>query len=105
LPKAARVRPRALDAENDLVTLEEQGNPALLSFQLQLFFATRFRRLAEKTQAKLAALGTINPLRYKGTEQDGSDVYEGEFSKSRAQFRLLFQEDGKIAGVSFNPDP
>jgi len=27
--KAARVRPRALDAENDLVPSEEQGNPAL----------------------------------------------------------------------------
>jgi len=29
LPQAARVRPRALDAENDLVASEEQGNPAL----------------------------------------------------------------------------
>jgi hypothetical protein len=28
LPQAARVRPRALDAENDLVTSKKQGNPA-----------------------------------------------------------------------------
>jgi len=32
LPQAARVRPRALDAENDLVPSEEQGNPAPFLF-------------------------------------------------------------------------
>ena len=67
--------------------------------------ATRSRRMAEKMQAKLAAFGTLNALRYKGTEKDGSDVYEAEFAKGRAQCRLLFQEDGKIAGASFDPVP
>jgi hypothetical protein len=36
LPKAARVRPRALDAENDLVALKEQGNTALLCLEVTL---------------------------------------------------------------------
>jgi hypothetical protein len=43
----------------------------------------------------------LNALRYGGTEQDGSDVYDAEFANGRARFRLLFQEDGKIAGASF----
>jgi poly(3-hydroxybutyrate) depolymerase len=73
--------------------------------QMTSTLATRSRRLAEKAQAKLMAFGTLNALRYKGTEKDGSDVYEAEFAKGRAQFRLLFQEDGKIAGVSFDPVP
>ena len=56
-------------------------------------------------QAKLTAFGTLNALRYKGTEQDGSDVYDAEFAKGRAKFRLIFQEDGKIAGASFDQVP
>ncbi len=67
--------------------------------------ATASQRMAEKMQAKLTAFGTLNALRYKGTEQDGSDVYDAEFANGRAQFRLLFQEDGKIAGASFEPVP
>jgi hypothetical protein len=61
--------------------------------------------MAENMRAKLTAFGTLNALRYKGTGQDGSDVYDAEFAKGRAQFRLRFQEGGKIAGVSFDPVP
>jgi dienelactone hydrolase len=73
--------------------------------QMASTLATTSRRMAEKTQAKLTALGTLNVRRYKGTEQDGSDVYDAEFANGRAQFRLLFQEDGKIAAASFDPVP
>jgi poly(3-hydroxybutyrate) depolymerase len=73
--------------------------------QMTSTLAIRSRRLAEKSQAKLAAFGTLNALRYKGTEQDGSDVFEAEFANGRPQFRLLLQEDGKIASVSMDPVP
>jgi predicted esterase len=73
--------------------------------QMASTLATTARQMAEKTQAKLTAFGPLNALRYKGTEQDGSDVYDAEFAKGRAQFRLLLQEDGKIAGASFDPVP
>jgi poly(3-hydroxybutyrate) depolymerase len=71
--------------------------------QMTATLATASRRMAGEMQAKLTAFGTLNALRYKGTEQDGSDVYDAEFAKGRAQFRLLFQEDGKIARASFDP--
>jgi hypothetical protein len=67
--------------------------------------AAASRQRAEKMQAQFTALGTLNALRYEGTEQDGSDVYDAEFAKGRAQFRLLLQEDGKIAGASFDLGP
>jgi len=73
--------------------------------QMTSTLAAASRRMAETMQAKLTAFGTLNALRYKGTEQDGSDVYDAEFAKGRAQFRVLFQEDGKIAGASFDPVP
>jgi hypothetical protein len=73
--------------------------------QMTSTLATEARPMAEKMQAKLTAFGVLIALRYKGTEQDGSDVYDAEFAKGRAQFRLLFQEDGKIAGASFDPVP
>ena len=73
--------------------------------QMNSALANASRRMAEKMQAKLTALGALEALRYKGTEQDGSDVYDAEFANGRAQFRLLFQEDGKIAGASFDPMP
>jgi hypothetical protein len=52
-----------------------------------------------------AAYVMFDASSHKGTEQDGSDVYDAEFAKGRAQFRLLFQEDGKIAGASFETVP
>jgi poly(3-hydroxybutyrate) depolymerase len=73
--------------------------------QMTSTLAAASQGMAEKIQAKLTAFGTLNSLRYKGTEQDGSDVYDAEFANGRAQLRLLFQEDGKIAGASFEPVP
>ena len=32
-------------------------------------------------------------------------IESAEFAKGQAQFRLLFQEDGKIAGLSFDAEP
>lgn len=66
--------------------------------------ATESRLMAETMKAQLTAFGTLYALRYRGTEQDGSDVYDAEFAKGRAQIRLLSQ-DGKIAGASFDPMP
>ena len=73
--------------------------------QMTLTVAAASRRMTEKMHAKLTAFGALIALRYKGTEQDGSDVYDAEFAKGMAQLRLLLQEDGKIAGVSFEPVP
>jgi poly(3-hydroxybutyrate) depolymerase len=73
--------------------------------QMTSSLAAASQRMAQKMRLKLTAFGTLNALRYQGTEQDGSDVYDAEFAKGRAQFRLLFQEDGKIAGASFDPVP
>jgi poly(3-hydroxybutyrate) depolymerase len=73
--------------------------------QMTSALAAESRQIAEKMQAKLTAFGTLDALRYKGTEQDGSDAFDAEFASGRAQFRVLIQEDGKIAGMSFDPVP
>ncbi len=70
--------------------------------QMTSTLAAASRQHAEKIQAQLVALGTLNALRYRGTEKDGSDVYDAEFANGQAQFRLLFQEDGKIAAACFD---
>ena len=93
----------AANAESTLRRLVSEfsnGTPDYSKMTSRL--ATEARPMAEEMQAKLTAFGTLNALRYKGTEQDGSDVYDAEFAKGRAQFRLLFQEDGKIADASFD---
>jgi poly(3-hydroxybutyrate) depolymerase len=73
--------------------------------QMTSALAAGSRQMAGKVQEKLTEFGALNSLRYKGTEQDGSDVYDAEFAKGRAQLRVLFQEDGEIAGASFEPVP
>jgi poly(3-hydroxybutyrate) depolymerase len=96
----------AANAESTLRRLVSEFSSGTPDYsQMTSTLATASRRMADKMQAKLAVFGTLNALRYKGTEQDGSDVYDAEFANGRAQFRLLFQEDGKIAGASFDPVP
>jgi poly(3-hydroxybutyrate) depolymerase len=96
----------AANAESTLRRLVGEFSTGTIDYsQMTLALADRSRPMAEKVQEKLTAFGSLNTLRYKGTEQDGSDVYDAEFAKGRAQFRLLIQEDGKIAGASFDPIP
>lgn len=96
----------AADAENTLRRLVSSFSSGTPDYsQMTATLAAASRRTADKMQAKLTEFGTLNALRYKGTEQDGSDVYDAEFTNGRAQFRLLIQENGKIAGASFDPAP
>jgi pimeloyl-ACP methyl ester carboxylesterase len=73
--------------------------------QMTSHFAAESRKHADKVRARLTTLGTLNALKYKGTEQDGSDVYDAEFENGRAQLRLLLQWDGKISDAAFDPGP
>jgi poly(3-hydroxybutyrate) depolymerase len=96
----------AANAESTLRRLVSEFSAGTPDYsQMISTLAASARQRAEKTQAQLTALGTLQALRYKGTEQDGSDVYDAEFAKGRAQFRLLLLEDGKIAGASFDVGP
>ncbi|HEY0799480.1 MAG TPA: dienelactone hydrolase family protein, partial [Steroidobacteraceae bacterium] len=86
-----------------LVTDFSAGTPDYS--QMNSTQAAYSRRETEHIQAQLAKLGALNSLLYNRTEKDGSDVYDGEFANGQAQFRLRFQEDGKIANVDFYPAP
>ena len=52
-------------------------------------------------RASLAKLGSLNALSYKGTEEDGTDLYDGIFSNGTEEFQLLLQDDGTIESVVF----
>jgi Acyl-coenzyme A:6-aminopenicillanic acid acyl-transferase len=67
--------------------------------------AADLRGGAEQGRALLAKLGALNALSYKGTEEDGTDVYDGIFSSGTEEFQLLLQEDGTVESVVFVQTP
>jgi len=73
--------------------------------QMTSHFAAESRKQADKVRARLTTLGTLDALKYKGTERDGSDVYDAEFANGTAQLHLLLQADGKISDASFDSGP
>jgi hypothetical protein len=67
--------------------------------------AADVRGEAGQLKALLAKLGALNALSYKGTEEDGTDVYDGMFSNGTEEFKLLLREDGTIESVVFVQTP
>jgi hypothetical protein len=66
--------------------------------------AGKIRRQLGELQATFVALGTLESIFFRGVGPGGYDIYGAKFENGTAEFRLLFDPDGKIDDVVFRPD-
>lgn len=66
--------------------------------------AGKIRRQLGELQATFVALGPLESIFFRGVGPGGYDIYGAKFENGTAEFRLLFDPDGKVDDVVFRPD-
>lgn len=66
--------------------------------------ASRIRRQASELEPVFKAFGAVKSIFFRGVSGGGYDVYGVKFAKGTAEFRVLFEPDGKIDDVIFRAD-
>jgi beta-lactamase regulating signal transducer with metallopeptidase domain len=81
----------------------EQEQPNLGEMTEELAAVTRPQIVT--IQRRLAALGPLQSLTFRGVGDQGWDVYEAKFANGLSICRIFLGEDGKIAGLLFQWGP
>jgi CubicO group peptidase (beta-lactamase class C family) len=63
------------------------------------------REQLTEAQAKLASLGELESLTFKGVGPGGADIYTATFQHGGMEYRIWLTEDGKIADANDRPTP
>jgi CubicO group peptidase (beta-lactamase class C family) len=71
----------------------------LMSYELAL----NIREELTQTQARLASLGELESLTFKGVAPGGADIYMAKFEHGALEYRIWLMEDGRIALVNDRP--
>jgi hypothetical protein len=81
----------------------EQGQPNLGEMTDELAAVTRPQIVT--IQRRLAALGPLQSLTFRGVGDQGWDVYEAKFANGLSICRIFLAADGKISGLLFQWGP
>jgi hypothetical protein len=66
-------------------------------------FAAVTRQQLPQLKGIVNGFGALQSVTFKGVGPAGADIYEVQFEKAKAEFRLSLTQDGKTAGVNFRP--
>jgi len=61
--------------------------------------ANTIKQQIDRFQPMLMRLGPVQSLQFKGVGQQGWDIYEAQYQKGTATWRIALGEDGKIDGL------
>jgi hypothetical protein len=81
-----------------VIAAEQQGKP-LYDEMGPLVARATYEQLLYVTE-KLAALGPLQSLVFKGVGPAGADIYDVNFANGSAEWRIFLAPDGKIRGLS-----
>jgi CubicO group peptidase (beta-lactamase class C family) len=65
--------------------------------------ALAIRQQLTQTQARLASLGELESLTFKGVGPGGADIYTAKFEHGALEYRIWLTEDGRIANANDRP--
>ncbi|MEW6436315.1 MAG: serine hydrolase [Pseudomonadota bacterium] len=71
--------------------------------QMGLTVAAATRQQFPKLKPRLATLGALQSISFKGVSPGGADIYEATFANGLTEWRILLGPDGKIVALGFRP--
>jgi CubicO group peptidase (beta-lactamase class C family) len=72
--------------------------------QMNSSLAELIRQQLSQTQSKLAELGPLQSITFKGVGPGGADIYRVKFEKGTLEYRIWLGLDGKIEGANFRAE-
>ncbi len=66
-------------------------------------FADVIRQQLPQMKTAFTQLGAVESVTFKGVGPGGADIYLVKFEHGSAEFRIMLESDGKIAGATFSP--
>jgi hypothetical protein len=66
-------------------------------------FAAVARKSWPTSKAVMAQFGALQSVKFTGVGPGGADIYEVQFEKAKTEWRIMLDEAGKTAGLSFRP--
>jgi beta-lactamase regulating signal transducer with metallopeptidase domain len=81
----------------------QQGKPAYHEMTENLAEATR--RQIVRIERRLAALGPLRSISFRGVGAQGFDIYEAKFENGMTICRIYLADDGKVSGLLFQWGP
>jgi hypothetical protein len=66
-------------------------------------FADATRQQLPRIQSRLASLGQLKSVTFKGVGPGGADIYEVMFANGGLEWRIALAADGKIVGIGMRP--